>query len=122
VDYLRASAAHGAFVARADELGNLSDQEQAIQREFIRQIGADPSHPSIPAMADAAARTTKRRMLAHVRYEAAKNAWEDASRDVQTTEELQTREQAFADALEISAYRRHLAQGEEGEAAMMVVH
>ena len=118
VDYLRASAAHGAFVARADELGNLSEQEQAIQREFIRQIGADPSHPSIPAMADAAARTTKRRMLAHARYEAAKNAWEDASRDVQTTEELQAREQAFADSLEISEYRRHSAQGEE----TMVVH
>ena len=57
-------------------------------------------------------------MLAHARYEAAKNAWEDATRDVQTTEELQAREQAFADALEIAKYRRHSTLAGEGR----VVH
>jgi hypothetical protein len=100
VEYLRAAAAHEAFVASANELGDLSEQLQAIQHEVLKQLGVDPTHASIQAMADAAARTIKRKMLVHARYEAAKNAWEDATRDVQTTEQLQAREQAFADALE----------------------
>ena len=103
-DYLRAADAYADFIEKANTVGDLSEQEQAVQREFIKQLGVDPGHTSIPAVVEAACRATRRRMLAHARYEAAKNVWEDASRDVQTTEELQAREQAFADAVEACSF------------------
>ena len=99
-DYLRAVDAYADFIEKANTVGDLSEQEQAVQREFVKQLGVDPGHTSIPAVVEAACRATKRRMLAHARYEAAKSAWEGASRDAQNVEEIQARERAFAAAVE----------------------
>ena len=98
--YVAASDAYAQFVEMSNLVGELSDYAQESQRTFISQIEQDPLHQSVPAIIEAACKALEKRMVAHARYEASKLAWEAASRDVQTVEELDAREQAFANALE----------------------
>ena len=98
--YVRASDAYVYFTEKTNHVGDLSEIEQAAARAFITQIGTDPRHPSVPALIYAACQAMEERMYAHALYEESKNAWENASRDVQSVEEVQAREQAFAAAIE----------------------
>ena len=120
--YVRAADAYSDFIEKTNQVGDLSEMEQAEAQTFIAQIGLDPQHPSIPSLIDATCRAMEERMYAHARYEESKRAWEDASRDAQTIEEIHAREQAFAAALEDTRNSTHTTVAAKNTASGRTKH
>jgi hypothetical protein len=100
--YVRAAEIHSCLMERTSKLNELSDKSQAATQVFVTEIEANPRSTEAPSLIEAACQARSDQMAAHILYLEAKNAWEAATADVSTEEEMEARRLAFVHALEVS--------------------
>ena len=99
-EYAVAADAHRILIIQRKVFDECSVEHKAAEQAFFDQLEVDPAADCIIALVDAATKSRSDLMHMHAMHVHLTNRWEAASRDVQTTEELHAREQAFADEVE----------------------
>ncbi len=109
--YVRAAEIYFCLMERTTKLNELSDKSQAATQAFVDEIEADPRSASASALIEAACQARSDQMAAHIQYVEAKNAWDVATADVTTEDEMEARRLAFVHALEATEDESQVPNG-----------